>query len=121
MDDIKASEIKHMNVGDGAIKNVSIFDGVKSTSTRHKKSEFDGIEEVTIDKFMADILPSCTSVEAFLLGKHEGNLVSLTTANNSESKPIFKWNNNYSWTFNGNLAGQSQIKEAVKIIKEELK
>ena len=32
----------------------------------------------------------------------------------SESKPIFKWSNNYSWTFNGNLAGKSQIKEAVK-------
>jgi hypothetical protein len=41
-------------------------------------------------------------------------MVSLTTANNPDSKPIFKWNNNYSWTFNGNLAGKSQIKDAVK-------
>jgi hypothetical protein len=41
--------------------------------------------------------------------------VSLTTANVPDSKPIFKWNNNYSWTFNGNLAGKSQIKEAVKL------
>jgi hypothetical protein len=41
-------------------------------------------------------------------------LVSLTTANVADSKPIFKWNNNYSWTFNGNLAGKTQIKEAVK-------
>jgi len=114
IDDIKASEILHVNMGDGSIKNVSIFDNVKSTSTRHKRSEFDGIDEVTIDKFMSDILPNCTSVEAFLLSKHEGNLVSLTTSNKSESKPIFKWNNNYSWTFNGNLAGKSQIKEAVK-------
>jgi hypothetical protein len=29
IDDIKASEILHMNVGDGSLKNVSIFDGVK--------------------------------------------------------------------------------------------
>lgn len=114
IDDIKASEILHVNVGKGDIKAVSIFDSVKSTSTRHKRSEFDGIEEVPIDKFMKDILPSCTSVEAFLSNKHEGNLVSLTTANIKESKPIFKWSNNYSWTFNGNLAGKSQIKEAVK-------
>jgi hypothetical protein len=27
---------------------------------------------------------------------------------------MFKWNNNFSWTFNGNLAGKSQIKQAVK-------
>lgn len=114
IEDIKASEILHMNAGKGEIKAVSIFDGVKSSSTRHKRNEFDGIEEVSIDKFMKDILPGCTSVEALLQNNHEGNMVSLTTANDKESKPIFKWNNNYSWTFNGNLAGKSQIKDAVK-------
>lgn len=115
IDDIKVSEILHSNVGDGKFKAVSIFDGVKSTSTRHKRNEFDGIEEVSIDKFMKDILPSCSSVEAFLSNKHQGNLASLTTAiANGQSKPIFKWTNNYSWTFNGNLAGKSQIKQAVK-------
>jgi len=41
MDDIKVSEILHSNIGDSKIKNVSIFDNVKSTSTRHKRSEFD--------------------------------------------------------------------------------
>lgn len=113
IDDIKVSEILHANVGDGKIKPVSIFDGVKSTSTRHKRSEFDSVEEVSIDKFMKDILPTCTAIEAFLSNGQSGNLVSLTTAN-EDSKPIFKWSNNYSWTFNGNLAGKSQIKENVK-------
>lgn len=113
IDDIKVSEIKHINSGKGEIKSVSIFDNVKSTSTRHKRSEFDGIEEVGIEKFMSDILPGCTSVEAFLKNEHVDNLVSLTTANKPDSKPIFKWSNNYSWTFNGNLAGKSEIKEAV--------
>ena len=41
-------------------------------------------------------------------------MVTLTTANVKESKPIMKWSNNYSWTYNGNLAGKSEIKEAVK-------
>jgi len=114
IDDIKVSEILHSNVGKGEIKSVSIFDGVKSTSTRHKRNEFDGVEEVSIDKFMKDILPTCTNIELFLKNIHDSNMVSLTTANVAESKPIFKWDNNYSWTFNGNLAGKSQIKEAVK-------
>ena len=114
VDDIKASEILHVNIGKEGIKKVSIFDDVKSQSTRHKRSEFDKVEEVSIEKFMSDILPTCTSVEAFLDNKHEGNLVSLTTANAKDSKPIFKWSNNYSWTYNGNLAGKSQIKENVK-------
>ena len=115
IDDIKVSEILHSNVGEGKVKDVSIFDGVKSTSTRHKRNEFDGIEEVTIDKFMKDILPTCSSIEAFLANNQQGNLVSLTISNDSNAKPIFKWANNYSWTFNGNLAGKSQIKEAVKL------
>lgn len=114
IEDIKVSEILHVNVGNYPIKNVSIFDNVKSTSSRHKRNEFNGIEEVSIEKFMSDILPSCTSVEAFVTNSQEGNFVSLTTANIPESKPIFKWPNNYSWTFNGNLAGKSMIKQNVK-------
>lgn len=114
IDDIKVSEILHSNVGKGEIKSVSLFDGVKATSTRHKRNEFEGIEEVRIDKFMKDILPTCSSIEAFFANKHQNNLVSLTTSKNPNSKQIFKWNNPYSWTYNGNLAGKSQIKEAVK-------
>lgn len=114
LSDIKVSEILHSNVGVDEIKTVSIFDSVKSTKTQHKRSQFDGIEEVTIEKFMKDILPTCTSVEAFFESRLAGNLVTMTTANKADSKPIFKWPNNYSWSYNGNLAGKSQIKEAVK-------
>lgn len=114
VEDIKVSEILHSNIGDGEIKSVSIFDNVKATSTRHKRNEFEGVEQVSIEKFMRDILPGCTSVEVFLKNQHEGNLVTLTTSNIENSKPIFKWSNNYSWTFNGNLAGKSMIKKAVK-------
>lgn len=113
IDDIKASEILHMNSDGGSLNNVSIFDSVKPTSTRHKRANFDKIEEVSIDKFMKDILPSCTSMEAYLENRMEGNLVTLTTSKTEDSKPIFKWDNNYSWTFNGNLAGKSYIKDAV--------
>ena len=114
IEDIKASDILHINSGDGTIKKVSIFDDVKPTHTRHKRSEFDKVETVGIEKFMSDILPTCTSVEVFFLNQHKRNMVTLTTSEDPGSKPIFKWPNNYSWTYAGNLAGKSQIKEAVK-------
>lgn len=114
MDDIRVCDILHANVGDGTVKPVSILDGLKPTSTRHKRSEFEGVEVVGIEKFMKDILPGCTSVEVFLLNSHENNFVTLTTPVNNDSKPIFKWGNNFGWTYNGNLAGKSEIKEAVK-------
>jgi hypothetical protein len=115
IDDINVEEILHSNVGSGEIKNASIFDAVKPTnSTRHKRSQFDGIEEVSIEKFMKEILPTCSSIEAFVENRMEGNLVALTTATNKDSKKMFKWNNNFSWTYKGNLAGKSMIKDAVK-------
>tara|TARA_R110000851_G_scaffold71614_1_gene159179 strand:- start:1010 stop:3127 length:2118 start_codon:yes stop_codon:yes gene_type:complete len=114
LDDIKASEIMHINSGDGEIEGVSMFDGIKANKTRHKRNEFEGIEEVTIENFMAKILPGCTSVQAYVANSHENNMVTMTTPMEAQSKPLFKWNNNYSWTYNGNLTGKSQIKESVK-------
>lgn len=114
IEDVLVSEILHINAATGKIKEVSVFDKMTPTpSTRHKRNEFEGVEEVTIDKFMKDILPTCTSVEAFLTNFHQSHMVTLTTANNPDSKKIFKWGNNYSWTYDGNLAGKSEIKEAV--------
>ena len=114
VDDIKASEIKHISAGDGTIDaGPSIFDNVKSTSTRHKRSEMKIETEVTIDTFLTDILPECTGVEVYLQNHQEGNLVTMTTSGSDDSKPIFKWANNYSWTYSGNLAGKSMIKDAV--------
>jgi len=114
IDDIKVLEILHSNVGDGALKKVSLFDNIKPTSTRHKKSEFKKVEEISIKKFIEDILPGCTSIEAFLKNSHEGNMVTMTTTVNKNSKRIFKWHNNYSWTFSGNLAGKSQLTQMVE-------
>lgn len=115
IDDINVSEIKHMNVSDKAEKPAGLFAGVKpAVSTRHKRSEFDGVEEVSVEKFMKDVLPTCTSIEVFLENRLENNLVTMTTANNPDSKKIFKWNNNYSWSYNGNLTGKSMIDQEVK-------
>lgn len=115
IDDINVDEILHSNIGKGEIKTASVFDKLSTTKTdtRYKRSQFDKIEEVGIEKFMKDILPSCTGVEIFLENRMSKNLVALTTADSKDSKKMFKWDNNFSWTFNGNLAGTSQLKEAV--------
>ena len=113
IDDIKASEILHLNSGDGKVKTASVFDNVKATATRHKRAEFDKVEEVAIEKFMKDILPTATGLEVYVENRLQGNFCTLTKSVNDDSKNIFKYTNNYSKTFNGNLAGKSELREAV--------
>ena len=113
--DVKLDYILHTNQEADQVKTkVSVFDNLQATATRHKKSKFDNVEEVAIDKFMSDILPGCSSVEVYLSNKHKGNFMTLITAENKDSKRIFKWDNNFSWTYTGNLAGKSLITQAVK-------
>lgn len=112
--DIDISEIKHVNNDTSA--PVTIFSNIKTPSGtgRHKRSEFDSVSEVQIEDFMNNILPNCTSVEVLLENNMVGNFVNLTTSKHENAKQIFQWSNPFSWTFNGNLAGKSQITEAVK-------
>lgn len=115
LEDIKASEILHINRGDSKSKSVSIFDKVQTTTkSRHKRSEFDKVETVSIETFMKDILPSASAIEVLLESKHRGNLVNLTTTLDPEAKPLFKWDNPFGYTFNGGLAGKSQLTEMVE-------
>lgn len=72
----------------------------------------DKVEEVHIDKFLADILPKAKTLEVAMTGAQTGNLVSLITAADATAPGMFKWDNKFSWSYNGELA--DSIKERVK-------
>ena len=115
LDDINVSEIRHIN--DSSTKEASLFSNVLSTKTtsQHKRSQFDDCLNVNIEEFMSNILPNSSKIELFLENRMTSNFVNLTTGVNKKSKNIFKWDNDFSWDFNGNLAGKSMIKENVKL------
>lgn len=70
------------------------------------------VEEVDIELFIHDILPKADSIELMFENKHTNNLMSLIAPVDGESKDIFKWDNNFSWAYNGEVA--DSIKERVK-------
>jgi len=92
--------------------DVDVFDQIAS-STKSKPKSLSKVEEVTIDKFLSDVLPKATSVEIMFENKHIINLVSLIAPADPTAGRLFKWSNNFCWSYNGDLA-DSEIRRAVQ-------
>ena len=116
-----ALERRHARVEDLTINNIlfanresrkkmSVFDeiAVKPVS----KKSLDKVESVDIETFVKEILPRAESIELMFENKHAGNLVSLIAPADPVAGKMFKWHNNFSWSYAGEVA--DSIKERVK-------
>lgn len=72
----------------------------------------DKVEEITIDDFLSNVLPKAHSMEVLVENSHTGNLMSLIAPATAGAPNLFKWNNGFSWSYNGEVA--DSIKERVK-------
>lgn len=94
------------------ITGADIFDDMASGLAIDPK-KFSRAEEISIEKFISDVLPNAREVEAFVENRHAKNMVSLIAPQNADAKSMFKWGNAFSWAYSGNLA-DSNIRENVK-------
>ena len=109
IDDLTVNNILYRNKD--VLKQMSdVFTSLTADAT--VKSAFAGIEEVPITKFITDILPRLTSIEVLLEQKHMPNFVSLIAPKVADAKTMFKWSNNFSWAYSGNIA--DSMKQRVK-------
>jgi len=80
-----------------------VFDQLSKGVTCNVKT-FDKVEEITIEKFMSDVLPTAKSMEILLENRHTPNLVSLVAPCDLTAPVMFKWGNPFSWSYNGEVA-----------------
>ena len=70
------------------------------------------VTDITIDDFVDAIIPVTDSLEMNLSNAHKGNLMTLVAPTDPEAQSILKWDNNFTWSYNGNIT--DSMKDRVK-------
>ncbi len=113
LSDISINDVLYADRGvQPLLKDGDVFDQLKTKATTVSPKTFDRVDTVSLETFLADVLPLASTIEVFLENKQEKNLVSLVTAAHPDTAALFKWDNAFSWSYNGDLA-DSYIKERV--------
>ena len=69
-------------------------------------------QDISIDEFLATIMPQATSMAVLVKNSQQNKFMSLTAPVHTDVEPLFKWGNNFAWSYDGNVA--DSIKERVK-------
>lgn len=90
----------------------SSITSILGSQTATASKNFNRLEEISIDDFLGNALPKISEIELFFENKHRGNLVSVIAPLVVNGALLFKWGNNFSWAYNGNIT--DSIKQNVK-------
>lgn len=112
LDDITVNNILFSNRDAARRISGNVFEDMAAEATINPK-RFSKVEEIGIEQFVKDVLPTAKEPEVYFENKHRQNMVSLIAPQNPDSPSMFKWNNPFSWAYTGNMT-DSDIRENVK-------
>ena len=83
--------------------SLSVFDELVA-EVPTKPKNFDKVEEISINEFIEKVVPTAESIEAYVENSHSSNMMSLIAPVDPEASHMFKWNNNFCWSYTGEVA-----------------
>jgi len=109
LDDITVNNVLFVNRD--TKKAMNVFDDLSKGVAVNVKN-LGKTEEIGIEDFITNVLPTATNIEMIIENAQVGNFMSLIAPTVKDSKPLFKWDNGFSWTYANDVA--DSIKEKVK-------
>jgi hypothetical protein len=109
--DVPVTNMLFVDKGTSVQVTGDVFDQMAAGVSQVPKN-LDKIEEIDIEKFIRDVVPTAREIEVLVENKHIGNLVTLVAPEDPTAGQLFKWDNPFSWSYNGEFA--DSIKEKVK-------
>lgn len=107
-----------MNINDILWSDVSVQGKMKGgvqdllmQSVKAAKPDTSKATEISIADFMSHILPQATKIDALVENRHQSNFMNIIAPVN-EATNMLKWDNNFTWSYNGNVT--DSMKEVVK-------
>lgn len=120
----QALERRHARLSDVSVNSVLFVDnavrgemkgGIKGLLMEEvKPAAFDPekAEEIGVDQFVSVVLPKVTGLRLYLENSALSNFVSMTAPAHQDSKSLFRWKNDFAWSYDGNVT--DSIKDKVK-------
>lgn len=112
LDDITINNVIWADTETTAKLNKTVFDRMFAEATVNNK--VDTATNIGLLDFIEKVVPSSESVRLYLEGKHTNNLVSLVAPKYKDAKNIMKWDNGFSWSYNGNMTDSIKARVANK-------
>lgn len=98
-------DVKNVLFTSQNVKALSVFDDLKEDAESAVKAQsLSKVEEISLEHFLTNVIPTAKQIEVLFENKHTNNLVSLLTAVDKTAPNLFKWDNPFSWSYNGEVA-----------------
>lgn len=111
LEDISTTNVLFVN-NDAKMKMKDPLAELLATTSKPKAKVSATAQEIHIDDFLTSVIPHSSNIEALVENRHAANFVSLVAPQYPEAPNMLKWNNNFSWSYAGEVT--DSMKEKVK-------
>lgn len=119
-------ERRHARIEDVSVRDVlfvdrsirphmkdALVESLMASASKGKVDNGSNFKDISLDEFIEDIMPQCSTIEVLLENRHENSLMTITAPKDPDAPSMFTWGNGFAWAYNGNNA-DSDITSRVK-------